>query len=1120
MTDKAKQIKGSITDFRGAPHYHIAHVDQMPPFLMSVVSPFDHWMYIMSNGALTAGRQSAGQALFPYYTEDKLAALAGQQGAATQAWVLREGETIYWAPFHFDTDPFQQVERHLYKKVWGHEVTFVEMHRQLEALWQYTLGFSETFGIVRKATMKNEGTSPLQFSIMDGFRQLLPAGADPSLQAQRSNLLSAYKKNEWHGPLALYRLSAVPIDRAEPAESLVTNVVWQWGPEPTYTTLRHSDWRLFTLQKDIPGIAETKGEEGAFLRCDTFTLSPGEERSWWMVADTRYDAAKVQWLFDHIAKQNDDAFLEDTLKATTARWHYLLSVTDGIQTLGNANAQYRHANNVIFNDMRGGLLLGGPTCPVEDLKAYLEAANKEVYERNTSFLAQIPDRLPLDTLRQKVIATRDKDLIRLVLEYLPIGFSRRHGDPSRPWNTFHIRVKSDQGWNILNYEGNWRDIFQNWEALSHTFPELLPAMVAKFWNATTIDGYNPYRINKDGVDWEIHDPADPWSYVGYWGDHQIVYLNKLLERWQQVAPGAWTEWMDADWFSTPDVPYRIKTDQEIFENAADTITFDDAAHAQVMQRAEEIGFDGKNRQTSSGHMLTLNGAEKCLISISAKLDNLIPAVGIWMNTQRPEWNDANNALVGRGASAVTVYQLRKYLTFLRQSLSSAKHDRFPIATAILHHWRSLIQHLTAYLQHKDPMTYLKAAQSAGARYRKGAYGQALGTRKDFSKNTWLADMEQCIAVLDATIAANRREDGMYHAYHLVQTNGQTLDTQPLYLMLEGQAAILDAQVLAAEDVSTLLEALRKSALFEPRQQSYLLYPDRDLPLFMERNWLEAEKVEKNTWMVDILQDKHQQILVRHPNGQYQFHPLLYNAKQLRQHLQPYYTLPSYSTAKEAEVLDWYESIFNHRAFTGRSGTFYGYEGLGSIYWHMVSKLVLATRQMLTARQVATDSAVGKKLWTQYAALREGIGWNKSPEIYGAIPIDPYSHTPKNKGARQPGMTGQVKEDLICRWMDLGVVLDGGRISFHMTGIPDAWWTKKPTDQAWQMEPGSILQVHLAPQSIAFSYSGVVVVYYRKEPPAIVTGQENIVIHQPEVPMAWDDYVNLRQKKVLAIPVEK
>ena len=44
------------------------------------------------------------------------------------------------------------------------------------------------------------------------------------------------------------------------------------------------------------------------------------------------------------------------------------------------------------------------------------------------------------------------------------------------------------------------------------------------------------------------------------------------------------------------------------------------------------------------------------------------------------------------------------------------------------------------------------------------------------------------------------------------------------------------------------------------------------------------------------------------------------------------------------VKDLYEQVFNHKAFTGRSGGMYGYEGLGCIYWHMVAKLLLAVHE--------------------------------------------------------------------------------------------------------------------------------------------------------------------------------
>ena len=52
-----------------------------------------------------------------------------------------------------------------------------------------------------------------------------------------------------------------------------------------------------------------------------------------------------------------------------------------------------------------------------------------------------------------------------------------------------------------------------------------------------------------------------------------------------------------------------------------------------------------------------------LATTLAKLANFIPEAGIWMNTQRPEWNDANNALVGNGVSMVTLCYLRRFLSF-------------------------------------------------------------------------------------------------------------------------------------------------------------------------------------------------------------------------------------------------------------------------------------------------------------------------------------------------------------------------------------------------------------------------------------------------------------------------
>ena len=100
-----------------------------------------------------------------------------------------------------------------------------------------------------------------------------------------------------------------------------------------------------------------------------------------------------------------------------------------------------------------------------------------------------------------------------------------------------------------------------------SFPLYLPGVVSVFVNASTSDGFNPYRITRDGIDWEVPDPDDPWSNIGYWGDHQIVYLLRLLEETDRYLPGALERLLNEPWFSYSDVPYRIAPYDEMVRDA-------------------------------------------------------------------------------------------------------------------------------------------------------------------------------------------------------------------------------------------------------------------------------------------------------------------------------------------------------------------------------------------------------------------------------------------------------------------------------------------------------------------------------------------------------------------------
>lgn len=80
---------GDFVQILGEMYYRICQVDQMPPFFMSLVSGADHWLFIASNGGLTAGRTDADSALFPYETEDKITVHSEQTGSKTIIRVTR-----------------------------------------------------------------------------------------------------------------------------------------------------------------------------------------------------------------------------------------------------------------------------------------------------------------------------------------------------------------------------------------------------------------------------------------------------------------------------------------------------------------------------------------------------------------------------------------------------------------------------------------------------------------------------------------------------------------------------------------------------------------------------------------------------------------------------------------------------------------------------------------------------------------------------------------------------------------------------------------------------------------------------------------------------------------------
>lgn len=1085
-------IKGELVNFDNETYYKISNSDAMRPFFMSLVSDSNHWMFISSNGGLTAGRKNSESSLFPYYTDDKITESFDITGSKTILQIHLDSKTLVWEPFSERQMDFYKIQRNLYKNSYGNKVVFEEINHDLGLTFRYQWNSSNEFGFVKKSTIINHSNNQIKATILDGLQNILPSGITSDLQNNRSNLVDAYKRSELlrEVGLGVFALSAIIVDKAEPSEALKANIVWSTGlNSPMYLL---SSLQLNNFRKKLPIHQEedVKAEKGAYFIVSDITLETKSEKNWMFIANVNQSITGVNNTAEHIkSNRNISEIVQNDIDSGTKNLIELTGNSDGLQLSADPLTNTRHFSNTLFNIMRGGIFDNNYQIEKEDFIKYISKANKEVFKSKVEILEALPNVFNLNDIKNIAEKSDDKDFKRLCFEYLPLKFSRRHGDPSRPWNKFSINTRSEiDGSKILDYEGNWRDIFQNWEALAHSYPGFIEGMIHKFLNASTFDGYNPYRVTKDGFDWEIIEEHDPWSYIGYWGDHQIIYLLKFLEFIEDHYPNRLETLFNQDIFVYANVPYKIKSYEDTLKNPKDTIDFDHKLDHKINEEKEIIGVDGALLKDQNNSIYKVNLIEKLLATVLAKASNFIPEGGIWLNTQRPEWNDANNALVGNGVSMVTLYYLRRFLNFLEGVISNSEVEKVEISVELSAFFYQVLDTfvnnshiLEGKVSNKARKTVLDGVGTAGSVYRTTVYKHGFtGKKSELRKSELLDFIEITQAYLEHSIAANKRADNMYHAYNLMTVeNDNEVSISYLPEMLEGQVAALSSGYLAPKEALKLLDGLKHSSLFREDQYSYILYPNKELPQFDKKNNIPSEKVAESDLLMQLVKDKNTLIIEKDVQGNFHFNGNFNNANSLKEALS---NLPKekYQNLVEKDrklLLDIFEQIFDHKSFTGRSGTFFGYEGLGSIYWHMASKLLLAVQEncLLAINTNENEEVIGKLL-DHYYEINTGIGVHKSPELYGAFPTDPYSHTPATKGAQQPGMTGQVKEDVLSRFGELGVFVKEGKLSFNPRLLQIKEFLKSPQAFKYTAVDKELKTIELEKGSLCFTYCQIPIIY--------------------------------------------
>ncbi len=1025
---------GGFADEGGETWYRIDDVDVVLPFFVALTGDSDLWAFVSTAGSLTAGRRDPDGAFFPYETVDKLHRRWEHTGPRT--WILLEDEAgrSLWEPFAPRLDG-SAGRRSVWKNLSSTRLRFREVHPSGRLAFQYEWSSEAGLGLIRTARLQALQGS-VSVRVLDGLLNLMPPGVSFEHASTMSSLADAYKWNESAagGRLGLFTLYAQIWDRAEPKESFQALTAWHAGlPAGARSLLSAQQVGAFCRTGQVQAETLTRGQRGAWLVNFDAKLSPqAGAMEWHLVVDSPRSQVEAFELAQRLAAGGGTpAQIRQAVARNTAGVDELLARADGLQSSNDPMAAAHHRANVLFNIMRGGVFVDGTRFDRDDLLAFARQRHHAVGEQLAQAAAAWPAQLERETA---LAAARElgPQAERLVLEYLPLTFSRRHGDPSRPWNKFSIRVRDAAGRRVLDYQGNWRDIFQNWEALATSEPAYLGSMIATFLGAMTPDGYNPYRISRAGIDWEVPEPHNPWSHIGYWGDHQIIYLLRLLEAAQAHDPATLASVWDRALFSFADVPYRLKPHLQQVQHPKDTIDFDEAAHERAHARAARLGTDGLRVCGDDGLPALATLGEKLAVILLAKAGSLVPGGGLWLHTQRPEWNDANNALAGYGLSVVTLAYLRRFLVFLA-ALPAAQQ---PFATSAatlqaLHRFGDLVRSTSLQAVH-DATARRSFVDAAGALldpWRTQAYRGSAGREPAVAPAGLLAALaHDLLPLVDASLHANRRGDGLHHSYNLVDFGGGAAEVAHLYPMLEGQVALLSCGLLTLPESVALLDALYASPLYTADRNSFLLYPDRRLPGFLERNRLDAEALALPITQT-LLAAGRNDLLQQQSDGTVRFAPGLANRGDLE-------AAGADLGAALQPLAEAYDRVLNHHAFTGRSGTMFGYEGLGCIYWHMVAKLLLAVQERVFE---AADAQAPElpALKDFYRRVRSGLGYHKDAASYGAFPADPYSHTPAGGGAQQPGMTGQVKEEILTRWGELGLRMQGGRVRFDPVLVDEA-----------------------------------------------------------------------------------
>jgi hypothetical protein len=728
------------------------------------------WVFYVNRGqAITSfGTRDKNHAILEFYPANRAWQFTPLLGFRTFIKLFKGKNYVFYEPFQNGLAcPNFKLTNSM--SIMAHELRLRERNSTLglETCVEYfTVPQDSYAALVRLITIKNTGSSLKKLQLLDGLPQIVPFGTANLFLKKLSRTVEAWMKvKNLKNHAAFYKLDVDPTDRPEVIHikegnfylgfhykngraQIIKPIVDPqaiFGQVTDFATPRNFlAEKYFTYPK--AQATESKTPSG-FLLLD-LELKPREEKQIYALAGYARSLEELNRLTDRIIKPGYIPKKQSQNREVIEELQQNIT-TKSAQPAFNLYAKQTYLDNII----RGGY-------PV-------------------------------------IFKTESENSVF----YL---YSRKHGDPERDYNKFHIEATYfSQG------NGNFRDTNQNRRCDLWFNPEIREENVVYFFSLLQADGFNPLVVKgmrfalKDGLrlDKEIagliaakhipnlisflKHPFTPGNLLLFMEENNIglkvnhdKFLGIILSHCTKIheaehGEGFWTDhWSyNLDLLEQYLAVYPGKIKEILFEK--NVFTFYDNAET-VKPRAEKyvlnnnrvmqlssVFSDPEKREilkarTKQPHALRMDYGRgeiyhttlvnKLLCVLANKLASFDPSgVGIEMEADKPNWFDSLNGLPALfGSSLCETFELKRLALFLKKNLRYLGKEKISVTEEVGDFLRDLDNCIREYL----------TLQSSDKDYR--YWDKTYSLKEDYRKKVrlGLSGNERVISIADLTNLLN------------------------------------------------------------------------------------------------------------------------------------------------------------------------------------------------------------------------------------------------------------------------------------------------------------------------------------------------------------------------------